>query len=46
MVPFAETAYVGTVVLPILIGFAWAVLGYALWSYGSQTVRRTARPAN
>jgi nucleotide-binding universal stress UspA family protein len=36
---------VGTVVLPILIGFAWAVLGYALWSYASQTVRRPARPA-
>ena len=46
MVPYAETAYLGTVVLPILIGFAWAVLGYALWSYGSQTVRRPARPAS
>jgi hypothetical protein len=49
MGPFAETAYLGTlgtVVLPILIGFAWSVLGYALWSYGSQTVRRPARPAS
>jgi hypothetical protein len=46
MVPFAGTAYVGTVVLPISIGFAWTVLGYALWSYGSQTVRRPARPAS
>lgn len=25
--------YVGTVLLPILIGFSWTVLGYALWSY-------------
>ncbi len=41
-VPFAETAYLGTVVLPILIGFAWTVLGYALWSYRSETVRRPA----
>jgi hypothetical protein len=46
MGPFAEAAYLGTVVLPILFGFAWMVLGYALWSYQSQTVRRTARPAS
>jgi hypothetical protein len=46
---FAETAFlgtIGTVVLPILFGFAWMVLGYALWSYASQTVRRPARPAS
>jgi hypothetical protein len=34
MGPFKVTGYeyVGTVLLPILIGFGWAVLGYALWS--------------
>lgn len=32
MGPFAETA-LGTIVLPILFGLAWTVLGYALWSY-------------
>jgi len=42
----AQTAYLGTVVLPILFGIAWSVLGYALWSYGSQTVGRPARPAS
>jgi hypothetical protein len=49
MGPFAETAYLGTlgtVVLPILFGIAWSVLGYALWSYRSETVRRPARPAS
>jgi hypothetical protein len=46
MGPFAETAYLGTVVLPILIGVAWTVLGYAQWSYRSETVRRPARPAS
>ena len=46
MVPFAETAYLGTVVLPILFGFAWTVLGYALWSYRSETVRRPVHPAS
>jgi len=46
MGPFAETAYLGTVVLPILFGFAWTVLGYALWSDRSETVRRPARPAS
>jgi hypothetical protein len=46
MGPFAERAYLGTVVLPILIGFAWTVLGYALWFYRSETVRRPARPAS
>ena len=39
----AETAYLGTVVLPILIGVAWTVLGYALWSYRGETIRRPAR---
>jgi hypothetical protein len=29
----AEPGYLGTVVLPILVGLAWTVLGYALWSY-------------
>ena len=46
---FAETAYLGTlgtVVLPILFGFAWTVLGYALWSYRSEPVRRPAHPAS
>ncbi|HZD55847.1 MAG TPA: hypothetical protein VE136_03940 [Anaerolineales bacterium] len=35
MGPFKVTGYeyVGTVLLPILIGFSWTVLGYALWSY-------------
>ena len=35
MGPFKVTGYeyVGTVVLPILIGFGWTALGYALWSY-------------
>ena len=49
MGPFAEAAYLGalwgtlgTVVLPILFGFAWGVLGYALWSDRSETVRRPA----
>jgi hypothetical protein len=49
MGPFAETAYLGTlgtVVLPILFGFAWTVLGYALWSDRSETVRRPAHPAS
>jgi hypothetical protein len=49
MGPFAQTAYLGTlgtVVLPILFGFAWSVLGYALWSDRSETVRRPARPAS
>lgn len=32
MVP-AEPGYLGTVVLPILVGLGWTVLGYALWSY-------------
>jgi len=46
---FAETAYLGTlgtVVLPILFGIAWSVLGYALWSDRSKTVQRPARPAS
>jgi len=46
---FAETAYLGTlgtVVLPILFGIAWSVLGYALWSYRSEPVQRTAHPAS
>jgi hypothetical protein len=43
---FAETAYLGTVVLPILFGIAWTILGYALWSERSETVRRPARPAS
>lgn len=43
MFPFAETAYLGTVVLPILIGVAWTVLGYALWSHRGETIRRPAR---
>lgn len=42
MGPFAETAYVGTVVLPVLIGFAWTVLGHALWSDRTETFRRPA----
>lgn len=49
MGPFAETGYLGTlgtVVLPILFGFAWSVLGYALWSDRSETVSRPARPAS
>jgi hypothetical protein len=49
MGPFAETAYLGTlgtVVLPILFGIAWSVLGYALWSDRSETVRRPAHPAS
>lgn len=29
----AEPGYLGTVVLPILVGLAWTVLGYALWSH-------------
>jgi hypothetical protein len=35
MGPFKVTGYeyVGTVLLPILIGFGWTALGYALWSY-------------
>lgn len=35
MGPFKVTGYeyVGTVLLPILIGFSWTALGYALWSY-------------
>ena len=35
MGPFQLTRYefVGTVLLPILIGFGWTALGYALWSY-------------
>jgi hypothetical protein len=49
MDPFADkTAYLGTlgtVVLPILFGFAWGILGYALWSERSETVLRPARPA-
>jgi hypothetical protein len=49
MGPFAEkTAYLGTlgtVVIPIVFGFAWTILGYALWSYRSETVPRPARPA-
>jgi len=43
MVPGAETGRLGTVVLPILIGLAWSVLGYALWSYQSETVQRPLR---
>ena len=53
MGPFAETAYLGTlvgtlgtVVLPILFGIAWSVLGYALWSDRSETVRRPAHRAS
>jgi hypothetical protein len=46
MGPFAETPYLGTVVLPILFGFAWTVLGYALWSDRSETVRRPAHRAS
>lgn len=35
MGPFKVAGYefVGTVLLPILIGFGWTALGYALWSY-------------
>jgi hypothetical protein len=35
MGPFKVTGYeyVGTVLLPILIGFGWTALRYALWSY-------------
>ena len=35
MGPFNVTGYeyVGTVLLPVLIGFSWTVLGYTLWSY-------------
>jgi hypothetical protein len=46
---FAETAYLGTlgtVVLPILFGIAWSVLGYALWSDRSELVRRPAHRAS
>jgi hypothetical protein len=49
MGPFAETAYLGTlgtVVLPILFGIAWSVLGYALWSDRSEIVRRPAHRAS
>ena len=42
MGPLAETTYLGTVVLPTLIGFAWSSLGYALWSHQGGTVRRPA----
>jgi uncharacterized membrane protein YkvI len=43
---FAQTADLGTVVLPILFGITWTVLGYALWSDRSEIVRRPARPAS
>lgn len=36
----AEPAYLGTVLLPILIGLAWSVLGYALWSYEAKPALR------
>jgi len=39
MGPFKVTGYefVGTVLLPILIGFGWTALGYALWSDDANT---------
>lgn len=42
MGPLAETTYLGTVVLPTLTGFAWTVLGYALWFHQIGAVRRPA----
>lgn len=38
----AEPGLVGTVVLPILVGLAWTVLGYGLWS---QEAKTTAEPS-
>jgi hypothetical protein len=40
MVPGAETGSLGTVVIPILIGLAWSVLGYVLWSDQREAVGR------
>ena len=42
MGPFKVNGYefVGTVLLPILIGFGWTALGYALWSDGAKASTR------
>ena len=37
----AEPGYLGTMVLPILIGLAWTVLGYGLWS---KEAKATGKP--
>lgn len=33
LMALAEPGFLGTMVLPILVGLAWTVLGYTLWSY-------------